>query len=70
MMSLSIRDLTIEDGSEAVELNEAVVALTSPMDAVRYATLCFHTLTGFIPVGTRQLDSGKTVSMQIRSLVE
>ncbi|ELP35550.1 GNAT family N-acetyltransferase [Rhodopirellula baltica] len=165
MMSLSIRDLTIEDGSEAVELNEAVVALTSPMDAERYATLyelsnlklaaeihgqiagfllampagaaynngnyqwfserhqdfvyidrvvvskefrglgvgralysrafddakrmgalhiCaeidsepandaslhFHTSTGFIPVGTRQLDSGKTVSMQIRSLVE
>ncbi len=49
MMSLSIRDLTIEDVSEAVELNEAVVALTSPMDAERYATLCFHTSTGIIP---------------------
>lgn len=165
MNALSIRDLTVQDSSAAVELNEAVVALTSPMDAERFATLyelsnlrlaaevdeqlagfllampvgaaydngnfqwfserhedfvyidrvvvskefrglgvgralylrafddskrlgalriCaeidsepandaslhFHKSTGFIPVGTRQLDSGKTVSMQIRSLVE
>ncbi|KLU01162.1 Acetyltransferase, GNAT family [Rhodopirellula islandica] len=39
MNGLLIRDLTIEDSAAVVELNEAVVALTSPMDAERFATL-------------------------------
>ncbi|WDQ15984.1 GNAT family N-acetyltransferase [Rhodopirellula sp. P2] len=39
MNHLPIRELTIEDSAAAVELNETVVALTSPMDAERFAAL-------------------------------
>lgn len=45
-----------------------VMAAEMDLDPPNEQSLKFHEKAGFVKLGTRQLDSGKTVSMQIRGL--
>ncbi|PHQ34004.1 GNAT family N-acetyltransferase [Rhodopirellula bahusiensis] len=55
---------------EADRLGSLHVCAEMDLEPPNEASLRFHLGMGFVPIGTRVLESGKTVSMQLRSVAQ